>query len=222
MRSFRQQIIQPATTANSEFRSNINEMLTTASRIFSGIRDTVSRVMGVVLTNIRERLRAMTRIWKANLSGPDGILANARTAFNSLWNNVIKPVINLIQKRWEMYGDDLIRIFDGVLGVYTAEDLDIPGSIGTAWELETLREPPHPVLVEERVRYQGDAIAMVVAEERYQAHDAAEAVDVDYERLDAVTDPEAALDEDAPVLHEDEGTNTAFEWDIGDAEATEE
>ena len=111
---------------------------------------------------------------------------------------------------------------DGVVDVYTADDLDVSGNVPTAWDLDTLREVDRPLLAEGRVRYQGDAIAVVVAEERYQAHDALDAIDVDYERLDAVTDPTEALDEDAPVLHEEEGENTAFEWEIGDAEATDE
>jgi len=108
----------------------------------------------------------------------------------------------------------------GVVGVYTAEDLDVSGNVPTAWELDDLREVDHPLLAEDRVRYQGDAIAMVVAEERYQAHDAADAVEVDYDRLDAVVDPGDSLDEDAPILH-DEDDNTAFTWEIGDADETD-
>lgn len=116
MQSFKQQIIRPATTANTEFRRNITEMLAAGRQTFQTIRDVVTRLLGIVLTNIRERLRAMKRIWTANLSGPDGILANARTAFNSLWNNIIKPTLGVIQAGWKVFGDDLIRIFDGVLG----------------------------------------------------------------------------------------------------------
>jgi carbon-monoxide dehydrogenase large subunit len=118
---------------------------------------------------------------------------------------------------------------DGVVGVYTYDDLvdeGTPGggsfSLPVGWLLDDLRQVDHPILADERVRYQGDAVAVVVAEDRYVAHDAAEAVEVDYERLDAVTDPTEALGADAPELHDDAAGNVAFEWEIGDAERTDE
>ncbi|PSQ46952.1 carbon monoxide dehydrogenase [Halobacteriales archaeon SW_7_65_23] len=110
---------------------------------------------------------------------------------------------------------------DGVVAVYTAEDLDVPGNLPVGWLLDSLEQVNHPILASDRVRYQGDAVAIVVAEERYQAHDAADAVDVEYERLDAVAHPGEALDDDAPVIHEEVGSNQAFDWEIGDQEATE-
>jgi len=111
---------------------------------------------------------------------------------------------------------------EGVVAVYTAEDIDVSGSVPTAWEIEGMAEPAHPLLADGRVRYQGDALAVVVAEERYQAHDALDLIDADYNRLDAVVDPGDALDGDAPVLHDDEGDNTVFEWEIGDESETDE
>jgi carbon-monoxide dehydrogenase large subunit len=110
---------------------------------------------------------------------------------------------------------------DGVVDVFTAEDLDVPGNLPVGWLLDSLRQVDHPILASDRVRYQGDALAVVVAEERYVAQDAVDRIDVDYERLDAVTDPSEALDGDAPVLHDEEGDNTAFEWEIGDEDATD-
>ena len=110
---------------------------------------------------------------------------------------------------------------DGVIEVFTADDLDVPGNLPTGWLLDSLEQVDHPILAGDRVRYQGDALAVVVAEERYVAHDALTRIDVDYDRLDAVTTPGDALDEDAPVVHEDAGDNTAFDWEIGDAEKTE-
>ncbi|SEW30409.1 xanthine dehydrogenase family protein molybdopterin-binding subunit [Natrinema salifodinae] len=117
---------------------------------------------------------------------------------------------------------------DGVVGVYTHDDLhreDTPGggsySLPVGWLLDSLRQVDHPILADDRVRYQGDAIAVVVAEDRYTAHDAADAVAVDYERLDAVTDPAEALEGDA-ALHDDADGNVAFDWEIGDADRTKE
>ncbi|PSP60128.1 carbon monoxide dehydrogenase [Halobacteriales archaeon QH_7_66_37] len=111
---------------------------------------------------------------------------------------------------------------DGVVAVYTADDLDVPGSLPVGWLLDSLEQVDHPILAGDRVRYQGDAVAIVVAEERYQAHDAADAVDVEYQRLDAVAHPGEALDDDAPVIHEEAGSNQAFDWEIGDQEATKQ
>ena len=115
----------------------------------------------------------------------------------------------------------------GVIGVYTHDDLhreDTPGGgsfeLPTGWLLPSLNNVSHPVLAKDHVRYQGDAIAVVVAEDRYQAADAAKAVDVDYDRLDAVTNPDEALGEEAPALHDDAEGNVAFDWEIGDEEKT--
>jgi len=110
---------------------------------------------------------------------------------------------------------------DGVLDVITADDLDVPGNLPTGWLLDSLEQVDHPILAGDHVRYQGDALAVVVAEERYVAHDALTRIEVDYDRLDAVTDPAEALDDDAPVVHDDAGDNTAFDWEIGDAEQTD-
>jgi len=117
---------------------------------------------------------------------------------------------------------------DGVVGVYTYDDLvseDTPGeapfNLPTGWLLDTLTVVDHPILADGTVRHQGDGIAIVLAEDRYTAHDAADRVDVDYEPLDAVTDPAEALADDAPQLHDDADGNLAFDWEIGDADATE-
>jgi carbon-monoxide dehydrogenase large subunit len=95
----------------------------------------------------------------------------------------------------------------GVIAVLTADDLD----------LEPLRPsfgPPvfaRPPLAREVVRFMGEAVAVVVASSREQALDAAELVDVDYEPLQVVIDPLAALQPDAPVLFTEHGSNLAVE-----------
>jgi aerobic carbon-monoxide dehydrogenase large subunit len=84
----------------------------------------------------------------------------------------------------------------GVAGVFCAADLDLaPLPAGGAPEAMA-----RPVLASGTVRFQGEAVAVVVAATRAQALDAAEAVEVDYEPLPVVTDPLAALDADAPRL----------------------
>ena len=61
----------------------------------------------------------------------------------------------------------------------------------------------------------------MVAEDRYVARDAADRVAVEYEPLDAVADVVAALEDGAPAVHEDAPGNVAFDWEIGDREATD-
>src|SRR5215216_6442292 len=89
----------------------------------------------------------------------------------------------------------------GVAGVFCAADLDLPPMPAGDAPAAMAR----PVLASGTVRFQGEAVAVVVAETRAQALDAAEAVEVDYEPLPVVTDPEAALAEDAPTLFADGG-----------------
>lgn len=90
----------------------------------------------------------------------------------------------------------------GVVGVWTAADfLDFPDLPGGLPELE------RPVLARNRVRFAGEPVAVVVAENRYQAADAVGAVEVEYEVLDAVTDVEAAAADGAPLLFEHHGSN---------------
>jgi carbon-monoxide dehydrogenase large subunit len=120
---------------------------------------------------------------------------------------------------------------DGVFGVYTWADLeasDAPGLLRTDDPEEGSAEsdtetgavaPDHPMLADDHVTYQGQPVAAVVAEDRYVVHDALDAIDVEYERLDAVVDPDEALSGDAPTIHETSPDNVAFEWDTGDAEA---
>jgi aerobic carbon-monoxide dehydrogenase large subunit len=95
----------------------------------------------------------------------------------------------------------------GVAVVYTAAGLAVePIALGP----EVAAGMRRPILARDRVRFQGEAIAVVVADTREAAVDAAELVEVDIEPLDTVVDPERALDEDAPKLYPDEGTNLAF------------
>ena len=103
----------------------------------------------------------------------------------------------------------------GVVAVYTAEDL------GDYWRPGPLLVPPPPVkdivfhhrtqvpLAKDKVRHAGEAVAMVVAESRYIAEDAAEEIFVEYEPLPGVVDLEEALQPDAPRVHEDLESNLA-------------
>ena len=92
----------------------------------------------------------------------------------------------------------------GVVAVFEASDLDLPPVHG----LFTINEEcGHPPLAVDKVRFVGDAVVAVVAESKAAAVDAAELVVVDYDPLEAVVDPEAALAPDAPVQFESIGSN---------------
>jgi aerobic carbon-monoxide dehydrogenase large subunit len=103
----------------------------------------------------------------------------------------------------------------GVLAVYTGADTDgVLNAIPCAWVVPNsdVKQVPYPAIAKEVVRYVGDAVAVVVAENRYQAEDALELINVGYEMLPAVVNPEAAMQEGAPQLHQDAPHNQAFHW----------
>ena len=113
----------------------------------------------------------------------------------------------------------------GVVAVFTGADMreDGVGGLPCGWGITNkdgtgMVEPPHPPLAPEVVRYVGDQVAVVLAESRAIARDAAELVDVDYEELPAVTDLESASRKDAPLVWEEAPGNVCFDWHIGDKE----
>jgi aerobic carbon-monoxide dehydrogenase large subunit len=114
----------------------------------------------------------------------------------------------------------------GVVGVFTGADLEGVGGLPCGWLITSLdgtpmKEPPHPVLAQGKVRYVGDRVALVVAESLSQAKDAAELVDVDYEVLRAVVSPADAIKPGAPVVHDIAPDNRCYTWGLGDKAATE-
>ena len=105
----------------------------------------------------------------------------------------------------------------GVVAVYTGADLE--GELGAApcaWLLPNadLKIADYPCIAKDTVRYVGDIVAVVVAESQYQANDALERIDVDYEPLEAVVDPKASVDDGAPQLHGEIQNNQAFHWTV--------
>jgi aerobic carbon-monoxide dehydrogenase large subunit len=109
------------------------------------------------------------------------------------------------------------RAAEGVVAVLSGVDLaeDWVGGMPCAWPVtEDIRMPPHFPLATEETRYQGDGVAVVIAESRALAKDAAEFVDVTYEQLPATADVEKALTDGAPLVHEDLGTNECYVWKL--------
>ena len=112
----------------------------------------------------------------------------------------------------------------GVLAVYTGADTEGHlNPIPCAWLIpdSNLVTPDHPAIAKDKVRYVGDAVAVVVAESRYQAEDALEHIDVDYEPLDATINPKASTMDGAPQVHDDAPNNIAFKWTVAGGEIDE-
>src|SRR5581483_10316673 len=112
------------------------------------------------------------------------------------------------------------RALDGVVAVFTGEDLaDVPPFV-TAIARDDVKPVTRRLLPSDKVRFVGEAIVAVVARSRALAEDGCELVEVDYEPLAVVVDPEEALRPGAPVLHEDVPDNNIahIEMDSGDVE----
>ena len=116
---------------------------------------------------------------------------------------------------------DAAKRLPGVVGVFTGADInDKVGRIPCAAPIGGGKTLSHMVLAGARVYFVGHAVAVVVAETRTIARDALDLVEVDYEPLPAVTDPEKALEAGSALTHPELGTNVAFTWNLhsGDLE----
>ncbi|MEP6996759.1 MAG: xanthine dehydrogenase family protein molybdopterin-binding subunit [Betaproteobacteria bacterium] len=114
----------------------------------------------------------------------------------------------------------------GVIAVCTGDDLTGVNGLPCGWLItgtdgQPMKEPPHPILAQGKVRYVGDGVALVVAETPDQAKDAAEMIAVDYEVLPAVVNPVDALKKNAPAIHEGAPGNKCYTWALGDKTATD-
>jgi aerobic carbon-monoxide dehydrogenase large subunit len=108
----------------------------------------------------------------------------------------------------------------GVIAVVTGE---LMAQHNLAW-MPTLSGDTQAVLATDKVRFQGQEVAAVVAETAYIANDALELIDVDYDPLDAVTTPQQAVEEGAPLIRDDkegQDSNHIYSWESGDKEKTD-
>src|SRR2546429_4519834 len=116
----------------------------------------------------------------------------------------------------------------GVIGVLTGKQIvdDKIGNLICGWAITSKDGTPMkmgawPAMAPETVRFVGQAVAVVIAETKNQARDAAEAVVVNYEELPAAADIRAAIKPGAPQLHPEAPGNVIYDWTIGDEAATE-
>ena len=111
----------------------------------------------------------------------------------------------------------------GVIAVFVGADMaaDNVGGLPCGWQIHNkdgspMAEPPHPVLAIGKVRHVGDPVAVVIAETKQQAKDAAELIEVDYTDLPAAATMPQALAAGAPAVHDDVPSNLCYDWHIGE------
>jgi carbon-monoxide dehydrogenase large subunit len=111
-------------------------------------------------------------------------------------------------------GPDLLQLLPPV----PEGQISLPSKWTTVVQ-HTFLNPRQPLLAHDKVRHVGEAVAVVVAESRYQAEDAAELVALDLAELPAIVDPDAALRDGAPIVHDRFGTNLIGEFSVGKGDA---
>ncbi|HEX2428459.1 MAG TPA: xanthine dehydrogenase family protein molybdopterin-binding subunit [Gaiellaceae bacterium] len=137
----------------------------------------------------------------------------------TLPGTVFMAVVRSPYPRARIRGIDLsaARSAEGVVAAFSGADLaeEWAGGMPCAWPVtEDIKMPLHYPLATDEARYQGDPVAVVLAESRALAKDAAELVEVDYQPLPSVAEVEKALAEGAPLVHEDLGTNECYVWKL--------
>ena len=114
----------------------------------------------------------------------------------------------------------------GVRAVFTGADMEHVGGVPTGWLIHSkdgspMVEPKHPAMAVGKVRHVGEIVAIVVAETRDQAREAAALIDVDYQDLPAVASLEAARADGAPKVWDEADGNLCYDWEVGDRAAAE-
>ncbi|RNL87574.1 xanthine dehydrogenase family protein molybdopterin-binding subunit [Halostreptopolyspora alba] len=109
----------------------------------------------------------------------------------------------------------------GVITAFSGREVaDVQGSLPCAWPVtEDTVVPDYPPIAVDEVRHTGEPVAVVAARDKASAEDALELIEVDYEPLPVVLDMEAALADDAPLVHRDQGSNRCYTWTFDSAEA---
>jgi carbon-monoxide dehydrogenase large subunit len=132
-----------------------------------------------------------------------------------VWMAMVRPPY--VHAKIDSINTTAAKASPGVVGVYTAADLEV-GALPFVWPItEDIKIPVHHPLTSDKIRFNGDAVAVVVAETREHAEDAAELVRVSVTELAAMTSMEAAMADGAPLIHEELGTNVTVHWSHGGA-----
>ena len=169
---------------------------------------------------------AEPEIGKARLRKEDEHLITGRTRWT---DNIVLPGMQhlailrspVAHARITGIDTSAARSMPGVVAVFTGADLAAEqGSLPYAWQItEDMKAPPAPSLAVDTVNFAGEAVAVVVARSAYEAQDALERIDVDYDDLPVVLDLAAAAADGADLVHPDLGTNISAVWTFDSAEA---
>jgi carbon-monoxide dehydrogenase large subunit len=144
-----------------------------------------------------------------------GTYIDNQTMAGMVWMELVRPPY--VHATVDSIDTSGAKGMPGVIAVLTAADLerDFAAGLPMVWPItEDIKIPTHWPLTKDRIRYNGDAVAVVIAETRAQAKDAAEAVSIEASELRAVLDLEEAA-KDEVVIHEDLGTNAVVHWSHG-------
>jgi carbon-monoxide dehydrogenase large subunit len=121
------------------------------------------------------------------------------------------------------------KAMDGVVDVLTGDEVkaDGLGGMPCGWGITSKDgspavEPAWPILAQERVRFVGDMVAVVIAKSKASARDAAEKIEVEYRSLPSVTSTAKAMAADAPQLWPNAAKNVCFDWELGDKAGTDQ
>ena len=116
----------------------------------------------------------------------------------------------------------------GVIAVFVGADMEADGIGGVpcGWQIHNkdgsaMAEPKHPVLATEKVRHVGDPVAVVIAQTRQEAKNAAELLDISYEDLPAIAHIRDAVASGAAAVHDDAPGNVCYDWHIGEKEVVD-
>jgi carbon-monoxide dehydrogenase large subunit len=153
----------------------------------------------------------------AKLLAGQGTYVDNQTMAGMVWMALVRPPH--VHATVDSIDTSAAAAMPGVIGVFTAADFEdaFPAALPMVWPItEDIKIPTHWPLTKDKIRFGGDAVAVVVAGTRAQAEDAAQAVTVSATDLPAVTDLEEAAT-DGVVIHEDLGTNVVVHWSHGGA-----
>lgn len=178
------------------------------------------------MTATTEPQTAQPEIGRARLRKEDARLITGRTRFT---DNIVLPGMLHAAILRSPFAHASITSLDvteaksrpGVIAVYTGKDFaEEQGSLPCAWAITPdMKSPAHPSLAVDTVHFAGEAVAVVIARSAYEAADALDGIEIDYDELPAVLDMEAALAEGADLVHPDLGTNRCALWVFDSAEA---
>ena len=113
----------------------------------------------------------------------------------------------------------------GVVKIFVGTDMEV-GGIPCGWQVDSkdgtpMREPAHPPIAKDKVRYVGEILAVIIAESIEEAKNAAELIEVSFDEKPVVINMQDALDSSKGLVHDEIETNICYDWEIGDSEAVD-